>query len=161
MVTVMLEKTGTVNVTSKVLKWMALLTVSYNNPWQLKPKSISLLKMFCHPSFATVLCKSMMGSSRGCWHFKNFGKSALFLTKHMANYMDFAKKKKCRRNGSSNNGMAKRSYWEGLKQEEPEMKYHWQLSASHFAMVCGMLGFVQRLLMGLPPSLKISSHESS
>lgn len=55
----MLEKTGTVNITSKVLKRMALLTVSYNNPWQLKPKSVFLLKMFCRPSFATVLCKSM------------------------------------------------------------------------------------------------------
>lgn len=55
----MLEKTGTVIVTSKDLKLIALLTVKYNNPWQLKLKSVSLLKMFCRPCFATVLCKSM------------------------------------------------------------------------------------------------------
>jgi len=50
-----------------------------------------------------------------------------------------------------------------LKQEEPEMKMksQWQLSSSHFATVCGTLGFNQSLLLGLPPSLKISSHESS
>lgn len=107
----MLEETGTVNVTSHVLQGMALLTVSYHNPWRLKPKPISALKMFCHPSFATVLCKSMTDSPRGCWHCQNFGKSALFLTKQRANHAGFARtnkqtNQKCRRAGSSDHGIA-------------------------------------------------------
>lgn len=73
---VMLEKTGTVNVISRVLKWMALLTVSSNNPWQLKLKSISLLNCFAVHPLQQRFGRVWLSSSWGCWHLKNFCKEA-------------------------------------------------------------------------------------
>lgn len=57
---------------------MALLTVSYNNPWQLKLKSISLLKCFAVHPLQQCFVRVRLCSSWGCWHVTNFCKEAFF-----------------------------------------------------------------------------------
>lgn len=111
LVTVMLEKTGTVNITSKVSKWMVLLTVSYNNPWNLKTKSFSLLKMFCRPSFTTVLCKSMTLLITGLLAFYRLWQVCFFFNWTHGKLHRLCRKKS-KRNNSLNNGIAKWRYWE-------------------------------------------------
>lgn len=135
---VMLEKTGTVNVTSKVLEWRSLLTLCYNHPWQSKPKSISLLKMFCRPSFATeCFVRVWLCSSRGCWPSTNSAQPALlgFFNQTHGKIGGLCKKKQpqkpTQRNKPRNQGrgtivqimasLNEAVEEEGLK-EEPEMK---------------------------------------
>lgn len=60
----------------------------------MKLKSVSLLKMFCRPSFVTVLCKSMTLLIMGLLAIYKLVSLIFTLTKHMANNMDLAKKKK-------------------------------------------------------------------